>query len=91
MSIVGGLAQAKQLRLVAQKPEIIVATPGRYHDLMSNSIVNPNNPKRKQHQHLLEFTLILTRPARIFPTSRACDSLCWMRLIEWSKEAISKN
>jgi ATP-dependent RNA helicase DDX24/MAK5 len=31
--VVGGMSTQKQERLLAQKPEIIVATPGRYWEL----------------------------------------------------------
>ena len=36
-AIVGGLAPQKQTRVLASKPEIVVATPGRLWDLMSSS------------------------------------------------------
>lgn len=36
-AIVGGLAAVKQHRILATKPEIVVATPGRLWDLMSSS------------------------------------------------------
>ncbi len=32
--VVGGMSTQKQERLLAQKPEIIVATPGRYWELL---------------------------------------------------------
>ena len=41
MPIVGGIASAKQTRLLAVKPEIVVATPGRLWELM-----------RDGHEHL---------------------------------------
>lgn len=34
VAIVGGLAPIKQQRLLASKPQVVVATPGRLWDLM---------------------------------------------------------
>ena len=49
--MVGGMSTQKQQRLLAQKPEIIVATPGRFWELLEE--VSRNDRK------LFEFEFIL--------------------------------
>ena len=38
MIVIGGMSQQKQERLINRKPDIIVATPGRFWKLVSESI-----------------------------------------------------
>ena len=42
VGIVGGIAPQKQERLLKKHPDIIVATPGRFWDLISNSVRIPH-------------------------------------------------
>eukprot|EP01091_Cochliopodium_minus_P010134 TRINITY_DN2642_c0_g2_i1.p1 TRINITY_DN2642_c0_g2~~TRINITY_DN2642_c0_g2_i1.p1 ORF type:complete len:1017 (+),score=421.46 TRINITY_DN2642_c0_g2_i1:41-3052(+) len=47
VSIIGGISEDKQLRLLNNRPEIVVATPGRFWDLFS-----------KHHDHLATYPSI---------------------------------
>merc|ERR1712072_21619 len=42
VSVVGGLASAKQERLLTKCPEIVVVTPGRLHKLMTDGCEHLN-------------------------------------------------
>lgn len=70
--IVGGIAHPKQMRLLAHKPEIIVATPGRYwqlvqeHEYLQNTsalrfLVIDEADRMVEDGHFVELTDIVTR------------------------------
>lgn len=40
VTIVGGMSAEKQIRLLSKRPEIVVATPGRYWELVSDQAVH---------------------------------------------------
>lgn len=51
VAIVGGMSEQKQERLLKRKPEIIVATPGRFWELFENS--NPHISTVSHIKHLV--------------------------------------
>jgi len=34
VAVVGGMSKQKQIRLLNRQPDVVIATPGRLHDLM---------------------------------------------------------
>lgn len=41
--VVGGISQQKQMRLLSRRPDIVVATPGRFWELMEENVPYARN------------------------------------------------